>query len=273
MSLPKLGFQAPVLRHVLNRTRETHRRAAVELDFGLQPDASIGPVGAHDPVFQFGAGTRRRGRIKSSGETFTIRRRNSRQDVLPRDRLMPATKAKNAASLVGDLELHRREIDLHLPIRPQPAEESTAEPVASAFRGTETVLLVEDDEGVRSLATVLLRQLGYSVLAASEAAEAMRIVASHSGTIHLLLTDVIMPGMSGPEMAEQIRRLRPGMKALFMSGYVKDETLERVLTGYVRFLQKPFTADALSRAVRAALNPEAPEPSKRLNNAQTRAKP
>ena len=162
---------------------------------------------------------------------------------------------------------------IYLPIASQPAEESTAQPVTSAFRGTETVLLVEDDDGVRSLATVLLRQLGYNVLAAPEATEAMRVVATHSGTIDLLLTDVIMPGMSGPEMAEQIQRLRPGLKVLFMSGYVKDESVERVLPGHVRFVQKPFTADDLSRAVRAALDPEAPERSKRLYSAQTRGKP
>ena len=152
---------------------------------------------------------------------------------------------------------------IYLPVSSKPAEGGAAETVASAFRGTETVLLVEDDDGVRSLATVLLRQLGYKVLAASEAAEAMRVVRAHSGTIDLLLSDVIMPGMSGPEMAEQMRRLRPGMKALFMSGYVKDEAVERVLTGYVRFMQKPFTADVLSRAIRAALDPEVPELSKR----------
>ncbi len=147
---------------------------------------------------------------------------------------------------------------IYLPIASQPAEERTAEPAVSAFRGTETLLLVEDDEGVRSLTTDLLRQLGYNVLAAPEATEALRVAGSHNGAIDLLLTDVIMPGMSGPEMAEQIQQLRPEMKTLFMSGYVKGETVERALAGAVRFVQKPFTVEALSRAIRAALDSDAP---------------
>jgi CheY-like chemotaxis protein len=162
---------------------------------------------------------------------------------------------------------------IYLPVSSKPAEESVAKTVASALRGTETVLLVEDDDEVRSLATVLLRRLGYKTLAASEATEAMRIVTSHSGTIDLLLSDVVMPGMSGPEMADQIRRLRPEMKALFMSGYVKDGTAAGVLTGNERFVQKPFTADALGRAIRAALDPKEPERSKPVYDAQTRGKP
>jgi PAS domain S-box-containing protein len=148
---------------------------------------------------------------------------------------------------------------IYLPISARAAGERSAEPPMGAVRGTETVLLVEDDDAVRSFARLLLCEFGYNVLAASHAAEAIRIIGSHSGPVHLLLTDVIMPGMSGSEMAEQVQRLRPGIKVLFMSGYVRNETVDRtILASGLRFIQKPFTSDTLGHAIRAALDPDVP---------------
>ena len=101
---------------------------------------------------------------------------------------------------------------IYLPISVQAADEGSVEPFVNAGRGNETVLLVEDDDAVRSLATLLLRRFGYNLLAAPHPAEAIRLVAVHRGPLHLLLTDMIMPGMNGPEMAKQLLQLRPGSR-------------------------------------------------------------
>jgi PAS domain S-box-containing protein len=118
----------------------------------------------------------------------------------------------------------------------------------------ETILLVEDDAAVRDLAVALLEDKGYVVLAAGTGAEALKIAAAHDGSIHLLLTDVVMPGMSGREVAERLTKTRPATPVLFMSGYM-DEAIGHhgpSLAG-ARILQKPFTAATLARRVRETL--------------------
>jgi two-component system cell cycle sensor histidine kinase/response regulator CckA len=120
--------------------------------------------------------------------------------------------------------------------------------------GTETVLLVEDDETIRSLVRRGLQARGYRVLEAHNGREALRVADKHQGPIHLLMTDVVMPGMGGRELAERLTRLRGEMKTLYMSGYADDALLHHgSLSPGTALLQKPFTTDQMARTVRRAL--------------------
>ncbi len=122
------------------------------------------------------------------------------------------------------------------------------------LRGTETVLLVEDEEMVRSLACEILGRFGYHVLPAKSAGDAMKSSRGHKGTIHLLVTDVVMPRVGGPELASRLRHEREGIRVLYMSGYTENALLHQgALPADTILLQKPFTADALARKVREAL--------------------
>ena len=121
--------------------------------------------------------------------------------------------------------------------------------------GTETVLLVEDEPAVRSLAQMTLQAKGYTVLVAGEYIEAMTLARQHAGNIHLLLTDVIMPGLNGRELADLLLALRPTMKVLFISGYTADAIAQHgILDEGVAFLPKPFTPRDLLRRVRQILD-------------------
>jgi len=129
-------------------------------------------------------------------------------------------------------------------------KEQRALPFAS-----ETVLLVEDQEMLRSLARRVLESRGYTVLDAGYGDEALRLAQAHAGPIHLLLTDVVMPNMSGPELARRFTPLRPEARVLYVSGYSADErTLEQVGEGSGSFLAKPFTPHALAAKVREVLD-------------------
>ena len=122
-------------------------------------------------------------------------------------------------------------------------------------RGQETVLLVEDEDMVRSLARRLLHKNGYHVLEASHGEEALEVDAQHAESIHLLLTDVVMPGMNGPDLAERLVAHRPQIRVVYMSGYTDTIFEDRgILQKGVVFLQKPFSADSLTRKVREALD-------------------
>ena len=121
--------------------------------------------------------------------------------------------------------------------------------------GGETILLVEDDEDVRDYVRFVLRQAGYQVLDACDGGLGLRVLESYSGEIHLVLSDIVMPEMSGPEMASRALVLRPAMKVLHMSGYPGDSVSRHAeLMAAAAFLQKPFSAETLTRAVRAALD-------------------
>ncbi len=121
--------------------------------------------------------------------------------------------------------------------------------------GSETILLVEDEEQVRAVARSVLRKNGYDVIEARSGEDALRLSGRHGGTIHLLLSDVVMPQMSGPDLAKQLARTRPHMKVLFMSGYVDDSVVRHgVLQADVAFLQKPITPDLLTRKVREVID-------------------
>jgi CheY-like chemotaxis protein len=123
-----------------------------------------------------------------------------------------------------------------------------------ALEGRETILLVEDEELVRQLTAKILDERGYRILEAADGREALEVVASFEDAIHLLLTDVVMPGMPGTVLARRTVSLRPSIKVLFMSGY-SEEAVESP-TGHlagVRILQKPFEARDLLTAVREVL--------------------
>ncbi|MEO8505519.1 MAG: PAS domain S-box protein [Acidobacteriota bacterium] len=138
-----------------------------------------------------------------------------------------------------------------------------AQPLAvTDSSGTETILLVEDEAVVRRLAADLLASAGYQVIDVGNGAEALAAADSHPGTIHLLLTDVILPGMSGVELAERFRALCPSARTVFMSGYTADALAEQAhLASDIAFLQKPFNADGLMQSVRAALDRPRAAPS------------
>ncbi|MFN7916296.1 MAG: ATP-binding protein [Vicinamibacterales bacterium] len=124
---------------------------------------------------------------------------------------------------------------------------------ATADSGHETILLVEDDMAVRVLTARLLRGLGYQVLEASNGEAALRLSASHSGPVDLLLTDVIMPGVNGCRLADELSRQRPGIGVLFMSGYTDGEVERSGRSPSDALLLKPFSRDGLGQAVRRAL--------------------
>jgi PAS domain S-box-containing protein len=124
-----------------------------------------------------------------------------------------------------------------------------------SYRGSETVLLVEDEEEVRNLAVLILRKQGYRVLDAIQGGDALLICEKHPGPIHLMVTDVVMPGMAGPELALRLKSLHPEMKVLFMSGYSDDAIVHHgVISKGAEFIQKPFTLDGLARKVREILD-------------------
>jgi len=139
-----------------------------------------------------------------------------------------------------------------------PREEGISESVSAAVgarpdqaaRGNETVLLVEDEEGVRALARKVLTQQGYRVLEASGPRRALELLAQDSGKIQLLLTDVVMPGMNGRELATQVTQRRPDIRVMLMSGYTDRVEGDSAWS----LLQKPFTPDVLARKVREVLD-------------------
>ncbi len=151
---------------------------------------------------------------------------------------------------------------IHLPLQ---EPEQAPPPLASRGRaspGSETVLLAEDEPGVRAIGRELLALNGYLVLEAENGVEALEVAARHQGPIHLLLTDVVMPRMGGRELAERLAAARPGIRLLFISGFTDDTVVRHgVLDAGVAFLQKPFTLESLSLKVREVLDAPAPTPA------------
>lgn len=145
---------------------------------------------------------------------------------------------------------------IYLPKVEEEADPVQEQPVLKdAVQGTETVLVVEDNEMVRELAGSILERYGYRVLAAKDAEEALNISEQHQGSIHLMLTDVVMPRMSGRELAEQLSSMRRKVKVLFMSGYTGETVVRHGVSEEESiFLQKPFTADNLAQKVREILD-------------------
>jgi two-component system cell cycle sensor histidine kinase/response regulator CckA len=144
---------------------------------------------------------------------------------------------------------------IYLPRIDAPPDTAPAPAKGGADRGTETILVVEDEPAVLTLSRRALEAQGYLVLAAGDAAAALRLVERHGGTIHMLLTDVVMPGLSGRDLADKLAARRPGIRVLYMSGYPGDAVVQHgELPPGSAFLQKPFSPDSLARKVRDVLD-------------------
>ncbi len=145
---------------------------------------------------------------------------------------------------------------IHLPRSQGEAQKDTGAPDKTTRPGgREVILIAEDEKSVRVTLERFLDDLGYAVLAAAAPEEALELASKHDGRIDLLITDVVMPGMSGRALAEQLEKRRPGLKCLFMSGYTADVIAHRgVLDAGTDFLAKPFTRDELARKVREILD-------------------
>ena len=132
-------------------------------------------------------------------------------------------------------------------------------PLPSTSSGTETLLIVENETAIRNLLQMALRKNGYTVLAAESGREALDLVRDHVGSIDLLITDVMMPDMDGPELVRQLAVIRPETPTLFMSGYMDDALGEHgILPSTVNFIQKPFSPRVIAQRVRDILG--APHP-------------
>jgi CheY-like chemotaxis protein len=146
-----------------------------------------------------------------------------------------------------------------------PRVRAEATPVADRWvygdlpRGTETILLVEDDSDIREIAHEILTRQGYTVLDAADADQSLWLIKDHPGPVHLLLTDVVMPGMGGRKLAGQLSAARPEMRVLYMSGHTDDVIVHSgVLHGDMAFLRKPFTPLGLALKVREVLDARSP---------------
>jgi CheY-like chemotaxis protein len=146
--------------------------------------------------------------------------------------------------------------EVYLPrLRADAAEPAPARPAA---RGTERLLLVEDDAAVRAVARRALEQLGYSVLEAANGREALERFRAHAAAIDLVVTDTVMPEMGARELVALVRAERPALPVLYISGYTDDEVARGASEPGSGFLQKPFTAEELGAAVRERLDPAPP---------------
>ena len=148
---------------------------------------------------------------------------------------------------------HGTVFKIYLPrVDEAPSEEAVTN--ADDVRGTETILIAEDVPAVRAVTREMLKRYGYHVLEAADGLTALQVAADYKDTIHLLLTDVVMPDLSGRDLAERFRTLRPAMKVVFMSGYTDDAVVRHgILQEGIAYLQKPFTPVSLAKKVRVVL--------------------
>ena len=144
---------------------------------------------------------------------------------------------------------------IYLPRLEAGIQETRVEKISpSLLKGEETILVVEDEAMLRELGCLFLQESGYTVLEAANGAEAIEVSKRHQGAIQLLMTDAIMPGMNGRELAEKLHEQRPQTRVLYVSGYTDDAVLRNgLLEAGTAFLQKPFTRDSLARKVREVL--------------------
>jgi PAS domain S-box-containing protein len=152
---------------------------------------------------------------------------------------------------------------IYLPLVEESAQRHATPAAAKLPRGTETILVVEDAPAVRAVTRQVLERQGYTVLEAPNGEAAFALATKHHGPIHLLLTDVVMPGVNGRQLSEQLARPRPDMLVLFTSGYTDDSVVRHgILESGIAYLQKPFTPDGLARKVREVLDsPQGPDPA------------
>ena len=144
---------------------------------------------------------------------------------------------------------------IYLPRAQETMTQAPIEKLVHNGRGSETILLAEDETAVRDLTVDILRAQGYHVLVARDGPEALRLHRAYVGPVHLLLTDVVMPHMNGRELADRVRAERPGIRVLLMSGYAADIIDQHsALEAGMAFLAKPLTIENLMRSVRALLD-------------------
>jgi signal transduction histidine kinase/sensor domain CHASE-containing protein/ActR/RegA family two-component response regulator len=155
---------------------------------------------------------------------------------------------------------HGTTFKIYLPLVTEEVERSSADKDKKVtVAGSETVLLVEDEQNVRELVADYLRGAGYQVIEAEDGDHALKVASAHKGPIHILVTDVVMPHMSGPELAAKLTDARQAMKVLFISGYTDDTVFRHgVLEGGVAYLQKPFNLKAISQKIRDVLSGRVP---------------
>jgi PAS domain S-box-containing protein len=150
---------------------------------------------------------------------------------------------------------HGTSFKIYLPRVDAAVDDAAAAPVMGVPRGTETVLVVEDAAAVRAVTRQVLQRQGYTILEAPNGEAALQVAAAHHGSIHLLLTDVVMPVLSGRLLAERLAPLRPDTRVLYTSGYTDDSIVRHgILEAGIAYLQKPFTPDSLARKVREVLD-------------------
>jgi CheY-like chemotaxis protein len=174
----------------------------------------------------------------------------------------------------GQIEVYS-EVDVgtvfkvYLPVAERTEKRNASETRTKAITGNETLLLVEDDDAVCMVARLALETQGYHVLSARSGQEALEIYAMAERPIDMLVTDVVMPAMSGRELAEILQRKRPDLKVLFLSGYTDDAIVRHgVLRADVAFLPKPYTPQALAIKVRAVLDEPAPSANASTGSAE-----
>ncbi|HMH77281.1 MAG TPA: response regulator, partial [Candidatus Udaeobacter sp.] len=150
---------------------------------------------------------------------------------------------------------HGTTFTIHLPRVEEPlATDQPADATRRLRTTSRTVLVVDDEPEVLELATEILRHVGYSVLEAADGATALEVARGHAGEIHLLVTDMVMPGMSGRDLAEQLRAVRKGLPVVYISGYVQDSAARSALSSErSAFVAKPFTPELLTDRVRELL--------------------
>jgi PAS domain S-box-containing protein len=151
---------------------------------------------------------------------------------------------------------------IYFPRVEEVAHKAPSAPRVKAERGVETILIVDDEQSVRHLTKHLLEFSGYKVLMAANGGEALEVLERHAGPVHLVLTDVVMPGITGPELVERLAHIRPSLKVLYTSGYADDAILRHgVFDEGTQFIAKPYTVTTLTRKVREVLDSSSSVPT------------
>jgi len=148
-------------------------------------------------------------------------------------------------------------VRVYLPLTSaQPLSLAAPESSSTSLRGSETILVTEDEYAIRNLLEKVLSEQGYRVITAADGADALDLVRQNEGEIDLVITDVVMPNLSGPEMVQRLQVDHPGMKVIFMSGYAKQGSLAAIEGDEAEILEKPFSPQTIRTLVRKVLDRE-----------------